>query len=225
MARITHIGHRVGLLGPSPVSRAPLRAPVPRARAHPRIASGPSIRSRVLKHLSTAQTPRVMLAQFPDEFAIRIRLSHRTSRNCFSGQRSRVRGESASHDGILALRRGTALGERHDAIVPDLGEQREIHGIGGMKNHVCLVLEVGEADLHRHAFMQIVQRLFEGLSVAAQIHFQGQCAPLAVLVESDDAHGHLAYDGHPLLLQFPAVMFSLAASMSGWFSAHASMRG
>ena len=39
--------------------------------------------------------PWIMLAQFPDEFPVRIRLSHRTSKNRSFGQQSRGRGEAA----------------------------------------------------------------------------------------------------------------------------------
>ena len=127
-------------------------------------------------------------------------------------------GKRQAHGGVLAPIHGAALGERHDAIVPDLCEQREIHGIGGMKNHVRPALEVGEADLHRHAFIHIFQCLFEGLPVAAQVHLQSQGAPLAVLVESEDAHGYVACVGHSALLQFPAIC------ISGQLSAHPSIR-
>ena len=118
---------------------------------------------------------------------------------------------------------GLAGGEHRELIGAHLCEQREINRLGGMEDHVRLTLGLGKADLHLDAVVQILRCFLEGMSVAPQIHFQGQRTPLVVLSEPEHAHGHLVHDCHsrspPLTASEPLADMSSSGRVRGSASA------
>src|SRR6202035_1929006 len=90
-----------------------------------------------------------------------------------------------------------ALWRRRPAKAPQargaqLREELEPYRLRGSPDHLRLILEQREADLQDHEIAEVVDRLFEGLSIATQIHLESERNPLLIFLKSQNAESDIA---------------------------------